>query len=91
MKTKSILIFSSASIASLFGTQLGAALLPVDLGTSADYVVLAKTAITTTSGTAIVGDLSISPNTLADVTGFGQTLSSRLMGKGIQLPSGYSR
>lgn len=45
MKTKSILIFSSASIASLFGTQLGAALLPVDLGTSADYVVLAKTAI----------------------------------------------
>ena len=75
MKTKSIFILS-ASIGSLFCTQLGAALLPVDLGTSADYAILAKTGITTTTGSSIVGDLGISPAALSDVTGFGETLDS---------------
>lgn len=71
---KSFLLLSSATTVGLLCSNLHAALLPVDLGTSADYVALTKTAITTTSGTAIVGDLGISPNALTDVTGFGETL-----------------
>ncbi len=46
----------------------------VDLGTSANYVALAKTAITTTAGTSIVGDLGISPAALSLITGFGETM-----------------
>lgn len=49
---------------------------PVDLGTAGDYAVLAKTAITTTAGSSIVGDLGISPAALTDVAGFNVTLDS---------------
>lgn len=61
-----------------FGGSLQALLIPVDLGTAANYAVLAKTAITTTTGTSIVGDLGISPAALSDMTGFGETMDSSL-------------
>jgi len=41
------------------------------LGSAENYVILAKTAISATVGTAIVGDLGISPAAQSFVTGFG--------------------
>jgi hypothetical protein len=64
-----------ASLAA-FNGSLQAAITHVNLGTAADYVILAKSAITTTAGSAIVGDLGISPAALSLMTGFGETLDS---------------
>lgn len=47
---------------------------PVNLGTAGNYVILAKTAISTTSGSAITGDLGISPAAASFITGFGLVL-----------------
>jgi len=44
---------------------------PVNLGTSGDFVILAKTGITTTGVTAITGDLGVSPIAATAITGFG--------------------
>jgi hypothetical protein len=44
---------------------------PVNLGTAGNYVILAKTAISTTSGSAVTGDLGISPAAASFITGFG--------------------
>jgi len=43
----------------------------VVLNTAGDFVILAKTAITTTGVTKITGDIGISPNTATSMTGFG--------------------
>jgi len=50
----------------------------VDLGTAGNYVILAKTGITTTGTTAIVGDIGISPGFRAAMTGFAETLDPGL-------------
>lgn len=42
----------------------------VDLGTSGDYVILAKTAITNVPTSAIIGDVAISPAAGSFITGF---------------------
>lgn len=42
----------------------------VDLGTSENYVILAKTAVTNTGTTAIVGNIGISPAAATFITGF---------------------
>jgi hypothetical protein len=42
----------------------------VDLGTAANYVILAKSAISTTGTTALVGDLGLSPAAATFMTGF---------------------
>ena len=44
---------------------------PVNLGTAGDFVILAKTGITTTGTTRIVGDIGISPAAASYITGFG--------------------
>jgi hypothetical protein len=44
---------------------------PVDLGTAGDFVILAKTGITTTGVTAITGDIGVSPIDSTAVAGFG--------------------
>lgn len=49
---------------------------PVVLGTAGDYVILAKSEITTTGTTAIVGDLGISPAARSYITGFDETLDA---------------
>ncbi|MFA6014209.1 MAG: ice-binding family protein [Gallionellaceae bacterium] len=43
---------------------------PVVLGTSGNYVILAKTAIATTGATAVTGDIGISPAAASFITGF---------------------
>lgn len=44
--------------------------LPLNLGTSGNFVALAKTGISSTGTTAIVGDIGVSPNNAASITGF---------------------
>lgn len=43
---------------------------PVVLGTAGDYVILAKTGISTTGTTAITGDIAVSPAAESFITGF---------------------
>ncbi|MFZ2657229.1 MAG: ice-binding family protein, partial [Victivallales bacterium] len=45
--------------------------LPVDLGTAGDFVILAKTGVSTTGVTAVLGDIGISPAAASFITGFG--------------------
>ena len=47
---------------------------PVKLGTSGDFVILAKTGISSTGTTQITGDLGISPAAATFITGFGLIL-----------------
>jgi hypothetical protein len=42
----------------------------VNLGTTANYVILANTAITNTPTSVVTGDMGISPNKAASITGF---------------------
>ena len=46
---------------------------PVRLGTAGNYVVLAKTAISTVPPSAITGDIGVSPVAETYLTGFSQT------------------
>lgn len=60
------------------GTAVSAARLPVDLGTSGDFAVLAETKISKTgaAGTMVTGDIGISPAAQTFITGFSETLDS---------------
>lgn len=66
------------------GTGTGHGPAPVIMGSiigagtvsSPNYVILAKTTVTTTGTTAITGDLGLSPAAASFYTGFGQTLGS---------------
>ncbi|MCX7027607.1 MAG: ice-binding family protein [Spirochaetes bacterium] len=49
---------------------------PVNLRTAGDFVLLAKTGISTTGATTIVGDLGISPAATTYLTGFSQSLDA---------------
>lgn len=57
------------------GTTVAANRPAVDLGTAGNFVLLAKTGISKTgaAGTAITGDIGISPAALSFITGFSQT------------------
>lgn len=57
------------------GAAVSSSPAPVDLGTAANYVILAKTGISTTGTTAITGDIAVSPEAQTALTGFGETLS----------------
>jgi hypothetical protein len=48
----------------------------VDLGTASQYVILAKTAISTVAPSVITGDLGISPAAASYITGFSPTLAA---------------
>ena len=58
------------------GTGAGHGPAPVNLGTSGNYVILAKSAISTTGTTAVVGDLGVSPASASYITGFGLIMDS---------------
>ena len=53
-----------------------APVLPVNLGTAADFAILAKSAISTVPGSAITGDIGVSPAAATFITGFSLTLDS---------------
>jgi hypothetical protein len=46
----------------------------VDLGSAGNFVILAKTGISTTGATSVTGDIGVSPVTATAITGFGLTL-----------------
>jgi len=46
---------------------------PVDLGTAGNFVILAKTAVSTTGATSVVGDIGVSPAATSYLTGFSLT------------------
>lgn len=50
-------------------------LTPVNLGASGNFAILARTGISTTGSTSIVGDIGISPASAAYITGFNLNLS----------------
>lgn len=50
--------------------------LPVNLGSARDFVVLAKSAISTVPGSAITGDIGVSPVAATAITGFSLALDS---------------
>ena len=57
-------------------TTVGAGPQPVDLGTAGNFVILAKSGISTTGTTSIVGDIGVSPIAATAITGFGLILDS---------------
>jgi hypothetical protein len=60
------------------GTATAAGPDPVNLRTAGDFAVLAKTGISKSdaAGTAITGDIGVSPEALTAITGFSQTMDS---------------
>ena len=58
------------------GTTEAAGPQSVDLGTSGNFVILAKTGVSTTGSTAVVGDIGLSPAAATFITGFGLTMDS---------------
>jgi hypothetical protein len=50
--------------------------LGVNLGTAGDFVILAKTAVSTTGTTAITGDIGLSPAAASFITGFGLVMDA---------------
>lgn len=44
---------------------------PVNLGASSNYVILAKSGISNTGATSIIGNIGVSPNNATSITGFG--------------------
>lgn len=49
---------------------------PVDLGTAGNFAVLAKSGVSTTSGTEVFGDIGVSPIDSTGLTGFGLIVDS---------------
>lgn len=60
------------------GLDVAPSRLPVDLGTAENFVILTKTGISKTgaAGTAITGDIGVSPAALTYITGFSQTMDA---------------
>ena len=58
------------------GSALAAGPAPVNLGGAGNYVILAKTGISTTGATSITGNLGVSPNVATSITGFTLTLDA---------------
>jgi hypothetical protein len=72
-------LFLTASFMAANAASVHAQQLTVDLGTAANYVILASAVaapITTTPGTSITGDLGVSPAALSTISGFDQSLHS---------------
>jgi len=47
---------------------------PVELGTAANYVILAKSGVSTTGTTMVTGDIGLSPASRTELTGFSETM-----------------
>ena len=70
-----IFVFVLLSVAIILSVQFAsAAQLPVNLGTAGNFVILAKSGISTTGTTLITGDIGVSPIGATGLTGFSQTM-----------------
>ncbi|MBZ0135488.1 MAG: ice-binding family protein [Planctomycetes bacterium] len=58
------------------GTTVSNGPAAVNLGTAANYTILAKSTVTTTGATAVTGDVGLSPAAASFFTGFGETLDA---------------
>ncbi|MGM0564311.1 MAG: ice-binding family protein [Pseudomonadota bacterium] len=58
------------------GTEVSSSPAAVNLGTAGNYVILAKTGISTTGTTQITGDIAVSPESQTALTGFSETLNA---------------
>ena len=78
MKQKKLLsnIFISLIFFAFITGNVYAAQNVVDLGTAGDFVILAKSGISTTGTTSIVGDIGVSPIAATAITGFGLIMDS---------------
>lgn len=80
MKSKIILsILISVAIFAMLGVapnSVKASQAPVNLGSAGNFVILAKSGISTTGTTAIIGNIGVSPIDSTAITGFGFTMDS---------------
>jgi hypothetical protein len=71
MKLNLLLLSAAAAL-----LNAATAIETVDLGTAGDYVILAKTGISTVPTSAITGDIAVSPISAAAITGFDLIMDS---------------
>ncbi|MDO8727804.1 MAG: ice-binding family protein, partial [Candidatus Methanoperedens sp.] len=69
------LVLTLLILAVVAGTA-SAAQTPVNLGTAGNFVILAKSGISTTGTTSITGDIGVSPIDSSAITGFGLIMDS---------------
>src|SRR5450759_1003003 len=76
--TSKSLVLMAALVGLLYSPSPGMAALykpakpaPVDLGSAGSFVILSEQGISTTTGTAIVGDIGVSPYAATAISGFG--------------------
>ncbi|MFA6508195.1 MAG: Ig-like domain-containing protein, partial [Treponemataceae bacterium] len=75
VKDRSGNALAAAKVWSFTTATSGAGPAPVNLKTAANFVILAKTAISTVPDSVITGDVGISPAALSYMTGFSETLA----------------
>lgn len=63
-------IVSAITVMVFFTSSLNA-LATINLGSAADFTILAKAGVTTTGATSVVGDIGVSPIAASSITGFG--------------------
>ena len=71
-----VYIMALVVMVSISAFSVNAAQLPVNLGTAGNYVILAKSGISTTGTTSIVGNIGVSPIDSTAITGFGLIMDS---------------
>ncbi|MDB5244144.1 MAG: hypothetical protein JWN18_14 [Parcubacteria group bacterium] len=79
--------FNKPIVTALAGLLIAGTILPVtafaagpalvNLGSAGDFVILAKSGISTTGGTSVTGDIGVSPIAASGITGFGLIMDSQ--------------
>jgi hypothetical protein len=69
-------VFAGTTWSFTTGAATAAGPAPVNLGTAGNFVVLAKSGISTTGTTSVVGDIGVSPIDSTAITGFGLVLDA---------------
>jgi hypothetical protein len=76
MNCKRLILVALAASPLLVASKSYAIALPVDLGTADNFTILAKSGISTTGTTAVIGDIGVSPIAATAITGFGLVLDA---------------
>ena len=75
-RTTTIVVTTSDAVEVTYYVVFEQQIAPVDLGTAGNYVILAETGISTTTTSAITGDIAVSPAAATYITGFSLTADS---------------